>query len=166
VGETQNRPFQMRSKREVPVGVKAEIPVQKWRYSLAKKSIFAVMFFLLVASLGTAQGVPRKKAQPVQPSGISDLVDGMAQRLSRDLNAKTVIGEPIKVGSVTLIPILMIDVKFGSAATKAPSGATVPQSAGAQANLFYIGGEARPLGFVAISGKGTRFISLVKSDAK
>ena len=63
-----------------------------------------------------------KKAQPVQPPGTSDLVDGIAQRLSRDLNVRTVIGEPIKVGSVTLIPILMIDVKFGSAATKVPSG--------------------------------------------
>ena len=90
----------------------------------------------------------------------------MAQRLSHDLNIRTVVGEPIKVGSVTLIPILMIDVKFGSAATKAPSGANAPPSAESQANLFYMSGEARPLGVVAITGKGTRFINLVKSNAK
>jgi hypothetical protein len=60
----------------------------------------------------------------------------------------------------------MIDVKFGSAATKATSEATAPQSAQSQAHLFYISGEARPLGFVAITGKGTRFINLVRSDVK
>ena len=60
----------------------------------------------------------------------------------------------------------MIDVKFGSAATKAATEATAPQSAKSQANLFWMSGEARPLGFVAITGKGTRFINLVKSDVK
>ena len=124
------------------------------------------MFFLLVGSLAMAQNAPQKKAQPVQPPGTSDLVDSLAQRLSHDLNVKTVIGEPIKVGSVTLIPILMIDVKFGSAATKAATEAKAPQSAKSQANLFCMSGEARPLGFVAITGKGTRFINLVKSEAK
>ena len=124
------------------------------------------MFFLLVGSLATAQSAPQKKAPPAQPSGVSELIDNLAQRLSRDLNVKTVIGEPIKVGSVTLIPILMIDVKFGSAATKAPTEATAQQSAQSQANLFCMSGEARPLGFVAITGKGTRFINLVKSDVK
>lgn len=133
---------------------------------MAKKIIFAMMFFLLVGSLAIAQNAPQKKAQPVQPPGTSDLVDSLAQRLSHDLNVKTVIGEPIKVGSVTLIPILMIDLKFGSAATKAPSEASAPQTAKSQANLFFMSGEARPLGFVAITGKGTRFINLVKSETK
>ncbi len=133
---------------------------------MAKKIIPSIMFLLLVGSLGMAQNAPQQKAKPVPPPSTSELVDGMAQRLSRDLNVRTVIGEPIKVGSVTLIPILMVDLKFGSVATKVPSRATAPQSAESQANLFYMSGEARPLGFVAITGKGTRFINLVKSDAK
>ena len=133
---------------------------------MAKKIIPSIMLLLLVGSLGMAQNAPQQKAKPVQPPGTSDLVDGMAQRLSHDLNVRTVIGEPIKVGSVTLIPILMLDVKFGSAAAKVPGGTAAPQSAESQANLFYVSGEARPLGVVAITGKGTRFINLVKSNAK
>ena len=133
---------------------------------MAKKIIPSIMFLLLVGSLGMAQNAPQQKAKPVQPPSTSDFVDGMAQRLSHDLNIRTVVGEPIKVGSVTLIPILMIDVKFGSAATNVPSGANAPPSAESQANLFYMSGEARPLGVVAITGKGTRFINLVKSNAK
>ena len=133
---------------------------------MAKKIIFSVLFFLLVGSLGMAQDAPQKKAQAVQAPATSDIVDSLAQRLSHDLNVKTVIGEPIKVGSVTLIPIHMIDVKFGSAATKAATEAKAPQSDKSQANVFCMSGEARPLGFVAITGKGTRFINLVKSEAK
>ncbi len=142
---------------------------------MAKKIIPSIMFLLLVGSLGMAQNASQQKAKPVPPPSTSDLVDGMAQRLSHDLNVRTVIGEPIKVGSVTLIPILMVDVKFGSAATKVPltsgrpregKSGTAAQSAESQTNLFYMSGEARPLGFVAITGKGTRFINLVKSDAK
>ncbi len=133
---------------------------------MAKKILTSIMFLLLVGSLGMTQDAPQRKAKPVEPPSTSALVDGMAQRLSRDLNVKTVIGEPIKVGSVTLIPIFMVDVKFGSAATKVPSVATAPKGAESQANLFYMSGEARPLGVVAITGKGTRFINLVKSDAK
>lgn len=133
---------------------------------MAKKIIFSVLFFLLVGSLGMAQNAPQKKAQPVQPPGTSDFVDDLARRLGHDLNVKTVIGEPIKVGSVTLIPILMIDVKFGAAATKTPIEATAKQSPPSQARLTFISGEARPLGFVAITGKGTRFINLVKSEVK
>jgi uncharacterized spore protein YtfJ len=139
--------------------------VQNWRYPLAKKITPAIMFLLLVGSLGMAQNALREKAKPGPAPIASDLVDGMAQRLSHDLNVRTVIAEPIKVGSVTLIPILMVNVQFGTASTNAPSG-TAPQSPESQANLFYMSGEARPLGFVAITGKGTRFIILVKSDAK
>ena len=133
---------------------------------MAKKILTSIMFLLLVGSLGMAQNAPQQKTKPVEPPSTSALVDGMAQRLSRDLNVKTVIGEPIKVDSVTLIPIFMVDVKFGSGATTVPRGATAPQGAESQANLFYRSGEARPLGVVAITGKGTRFINLVKSDAK
>lgn len=134
---------------------------------MARNIIPSIMFFLLLGSLGIAQNAPQPKAKPVQPpSGTSALVEGMAQRLSHDLNVKTVIGEPIKVGSVTLIPILMLDVNFGNGATKLASAATTPQGAESQSNLFYLSGEARPLGVVAITGKGTRFINLVKSDTK
>jgi hypothetical protein len=60
----------------------------------------------------------------------------------------------------------MIDIKFGSAATTAPSEAPTPQGAVPPANLFYMSGQARPLGFVAITRKGTRFINVSKPTPK
>ncbi|MGD0783830.1 MAG: hypothetical protein ABSA30_13325, partial [Candidatus Aminicenantales bacterium] len=85
----------------------------------------------------------------------NELADALAQRLGNDLHVKTVVGEPIKVGSVTLIPILMIEVGFG--------GGGAP---GAGVDGFFMSGEARPLGFVAITKKGTRFIGVGRTPAK
>lgn len=91
------------------------------------------------------------------PAPASELADQLAARLGRELGVKTVVGEPLKVGSVTLIPILTLDVTFGGgavASTPDPKKPT-PSPAG-----FYMSGEARPVGFVAITGKGTRFLAV------
>jgi uncharacterized spore protein YtfJ len=93
-----------------------------------------------------------------QPAG--DLANSLAQRLSDQLHAKTVVGEPVRVGSVTLIPILMVEVNFAGGAVPA-SSAKAPGFDG-----FLMSGEAQPLGFVAITPKGTRFIPVGKTPAK
>jgi len=64
-----------------------------------------------------------------------------------------VVGEAIKVGSVTLIPILMVEVNFAGAGVADPK----PGTPGVDG--FLMSGEARPLGFVAITRTKTRFIS-------
>jgi uncharacterized spore protein YtfJ len=126
------------------------------------------MMFLMLTCFGVSQNSKQSKSQASQPPTVAaDLVDSMAQRLSRDLTVKTAVGDPIKVGSVILIPILMIDANFAGAATAVPSGASAaPPSPMPPANLFFVSGEARPLGFVAITKKGTRFISVSKPVAK
>jgi uncharacterized spore protein YtfJ len=81
---------------------------------------------------------------------------------------KTVVGEPVKVGSLTLIPIMMIDVSFGGGGMAAPGSpaAAAPQSPAMGVDGFFMSGEARPLGFVVIGKKGNRFISVGKTPAK
>lgn len=100
-------------------------------------------------------GPPTPVAQPP-----SDLAKEMAQRLSEQLHSKTAVGEPVKAGSVTLIPILMVDVNF--------AGGTVPAPAANPRGFdgFLMSGEARPLGFVTITPKGTRFIPVINAPAK
>jgi uncharacterized spore protein YtfJ len=106
-----------------------------------------------------AQKPAEKTSSPaVSPGG--DLADELAQRLSQELHVKTARGEPVKAGAVTLIPILMIDVTFAGGAMPAPA-VTAPGTVG-----FLMSGQARPLGFIAITKKGTRFISVAKTPAK
>jgi uncharacterized spore protein YtfJ len=79
---------------------------------------------------------------------------------------RTVVGEPMKVGSVTLIPIMMVDVGFGGGGMVPPDPAPTISQKPVAVDGFFMSGEARPLGFVAVSRKGTRFISVAKAPAK
>jgi len=117
-----------------------------------RKAILVAGLGLICGSLAMAQKPAEKApAPPAQAAG--ELADGLAQRLSKELHVKTVVGEAIKVGSVTLIPILMVEVNFAGAGVADPK----PGTPGVDG--FLMSGEARPLGFVAITRTKTRFIS-------
>jgi len=121
---------------------------------MKQKAIWLMAVELFCGSLAIAQKSDKGVSHPPvsgQPAG--NLGDELARRLSRELHAKTVVGEPIKAGTVTLIPIIMVDVNFAGGAGPAPAAGT-PGVDG-----FLMSGEARPLGFVAITKNGTRFIS-------
>jgi len=135
---------------------------------LNRKMVSAVVAGLILASLAVGQNPPEKKSQAPASQPAHELADALAQRLSNDLHVKTVVGEPIKAGSVTLIPIMMIDVGFGGGGMAAPGspGAAAAQNPAPGVDGFFMRGEARPLGFVAIGKKGTRFISVAKTAAK
>jgi uncharacterized spore protein YtfJ len=121
-----------------------------------KKILMLGVSGFLVMSLAGGQGQtsPAAQVQAAGPSPVDLLAQEMATRLGNEMNVKTIVGQPIKAGAVTLIPIMMIDVSFGG------GQAGMPQLAGAGASGYYMKGEARPLGFVAVTKKGTRFISV------
>ena len=118
--------------------------------------IFAAVF--LVVGMSMAQEKQESKGETVNP--VSMLTKGMTERLSDSLDIKKVVGKPIKVGNVTIVPIIMIDVGFGGGGG-GPAGQ--PQMG---AHGFGFGGEARPLGFVVISKSGVKFIPVGKIPRK
>ena len=122
-----------------------------------------IAIMLVAASVFCASSAIAQKAEKApnpapaaQPA--SELADGLAHRLSQELHARTLVGQPIQAGSVTLIPILMVDVNFVGGGLPTPPNA--PATDG-----FLMSGEARPLGFVAITPKGTKFITVGKTPA-
>jgi uncharacterized spore protein YtfJ len=122
--------------------------------------LFAVC--LLGLSLAAAQAPVDKKGAPQSkaPLPMYQLADEMAKRLGSSLQVKTVVGEPIKVGKVTIIPIMMIDIGFGG------GGGGAPQAPDMGGKGFYMSGQARPLGFVVVAKAGTQFISVGKVPGK
>ena len=132
------------------------------------KILIVIAAGLVLGSLAMGQTQQEKKPQAAAVQPASELANAMAQRLGNDLHVKTVVGEPMKIGSLTLIPIMMIDVSFAGGGMAAPGSpaAAAPQNLAPGVNGFFMSGEARPLGFVAISKKGTRFISVGKTPAK
>ena len=133
-----------------------------------RRMVIVIAAGLVLGSLAVGQTQIEKKPQAAAVQPGSELANALAQRLSNDLHVKTVVGEPVKVGSLTLIPIMTIDVSFGGGGMAAPAtpGAAAPPSPPTGVDGFFMSGEARPLGFVAIGRKGTRFISVGKTPAK
>jgi uncharacterized spore protein YtfJ len=125
------------------------------------KSRMITLFVLVLffCGLAQAQAQTEKKLQPTPakaPLPMYQLAEQMAQRLNSSLQVKTVVGEPIKVGRVTLLPIMMIDIGFGG------GGGGAPQAPDMGGKGFYMSGEARPLGFVVATKSGTKFVSVGK----
>ncbi len=119
-----------------------------------RKVVIAIAAGLILGSLAAGQKPPEKKPAAPAVAPASQLADDLARRMSNEMRVKTAVGAPVKVGSVTLIPIVMVEVNFGGGGVQMGSDA------------FFMGGEARPLGFVAITKKGTRFLSVAKAPAK
>jgi hypothetical protein len=119
-----------------------------------------VALFLFPMVFAETQTEKKPLAQPKAPLPMYQLADAMGQRLTSNLQVKTIIGSPMKVGKVTLIPILMIEIGFGG------GGGGAPQNPDLGGKGFYMKGEARPMGFVVISKQGTKFISVGKIPAK
>ena len=132
--------------------------------------------FVLTAAAGLALGAVALGQAPEQEPALnptpaaSELADVLTRRVGESLGVKAVVGKPVTAGSVTLIPILMIDINFGGAGLVSPGGPStaVPKAAAplAGADGFLMSGEARPLGFVVVTRQGTRFISVAQTSAK
>lgn len=126
-----------------------------------------ILVFLAIAILGCglaqAQTQTEKMAagsKAKAPLPMYQLAEQMAKRLTGSLQVKTVVGEPMKVGKVILIPIMMIDIGFGG------GGGGAPQAPEMGGKGFYMSGEARPLGFVVATKSGTKFVSVGKIPLK
>lgn len=126
----------------------------KWFVS----SLMCLMLVLFLNGLSEAKENP--KAQAAAESPISMLTKAMTDRLTDNLNVKNVVGDPVKVGNVTIIPIIMIDVGFGGGGG-GPGGGQQMGGSG-----FFTSGEAKPLGFVIVSKAGVKFISVGKVPRK
>jgi len=129
---------------------------------LSKRFLVVLALALLACAAAFGQAQPEKKAPSAAkaPLPMDQFAEALTQRLANSLQVKTVVGEPIKAGKVTLVPIIMIDVGFGG------GGGGAPQNPEMGGKGFYMSGEARPLGFIVIAKSGTRFVSVGKIPLK
>ena len=122
--------------------------------------IVAVAMFLTFSS-GAALATEKPKAQEKAADPIALFTEAMIARLSNTLHVKHIVGDPLKIGNVTIIPLIMVDVGFGG-------GGGGPQ--GAQQQMggkgYGMSGEARPIGFVVITKGGVKFVPVGKVPRK
>ena len=122
---------------------------------------FVAAAVLLSLFAWTALAAENKKEQTKAADPVALLTKAMTERLSRSLNVKHVVGDPVKVGKTTIIPLVMIDVGFGGGGG-GPPGAQ--QKMGGKG--YGMSGEARPIGFVVINKAGVKFVTVGKVPRK
>lgn len=141
---------------------------------MRKKSFLVLamclMLFFFVEGLALSQEKQQKeppKAQVAQENPVAMIARAMTERLTNNLQVKNVVGDPIKVGNVTVIPIIMIDIGYGGGGGGGPvmqtSGAPQIQMGGSG---FGMKGEAKVLGFVVLSKAGVKFLAAEKAPRK
>lgn len=118
----------------------------------------AACFMLFALLFGESPQKEKPKPQAPAENPLSAFTQAMIDRLPANLKVKRVVGDPVKVGKVTIIPVMMIDFGYGGG-----GGGPTPQAGG---QGYYMGGEARPLGFIVISKSGTQFVSVGKIPRK
>jgi uncharacterized spore protein YtfJ len=129
-----------------------------------------LMLFFLVEGPALSQEKQQKqppKAQVAQESPVAMIAQAMAERLTKNLQVKNIVGDPIKVGNVTVIPIIMIDIGYGGGG----GGGPMMQTGGASqmqmgASGFGMKGEAKVLGFIVLSKAGVKFLPAEKAPRK
>ncbi len=129
---------------------------------MLKKMVLILIISLFVFLLVASAPVPEKKSpniQPQQQNPIIKLTQSMTERLIKNLHIKKIVGDPVKVGDTTIIPIIMLDIGYGS-------GSGGPAGGKQMGGGFYLGGEAKPLGFIIITKSGTKFVSVGKAPRK
>jgi uncharacterized spore protein YtfJ len=139
---------------------------KKWFLVLA----MGLVLFFLIEGLTLSQEKQQKqppKAQVTQEDPVVMIAKAMTERLTKNLQVKNIVGDPIKVGNVTVIPIIMIDIGYGGGGSSGPvmqtGGASQIQMGGSG---FGMKGEAKVLGFIVLSKAGVKFIAAEKAPRK
>jgi uncharacterized spore protein YtfJ len=96
---------------------------------------------------------------------LTNIVDGVLERLVKSGSVRTVYGDPVTVGGRTVIPVARVGYGFGGGFGKAsglaPPGDHAPEEGGGGGG----GMMARPVGALEITAEGTRFIEFGQGRA-
>ncbi len=134
---------------------------------MRKKWLLVLTMCLMLISLSAGSVVTKEKTKQAKPKAqakqehpVSLITKLMTGVLTKNLHVKNIVGDPVKVGKVTLIPIIMMDIGYGG-------GGGGPQMGKEQGGSgFYMSGEAKPLGFIVITKAGAKFLSVGKIPRK
>jgi uncharacterized spore protein YtfJ len=80
------------------------------------------------------------------PSSVETLIERVMGELHRIVRTETVVGEPVKAGEITLIPVSKISFGFGAGSSPEGKG---PSGAGTGG-----GATVEPIAFVVIDAQG------------
>jgi len=95
-------------------------------------------------------------------SNAQEILDTILSRLKGLANTETVVGTPVQVGNVTLMPVVKLSVGFAAGG----GGGEDPKNAGKGGGSGGGGGASiNPIGFIVLDDNGVHFISVAAKGA-
>ncbi len=91
----------------------------------------------------------------------SENVNAMFEQLERFFTSKTVVGEIIQIGEVSLIPIISISLGLGAGVGNAGQEKEAPKKGGSGGGM---GAKATPIALVVVKGETIQVIPFKDKD--
>lgn len=92
-------------------------------------------------------------------SGLKENFDALFGKMEDFVSTKTVVGEPIKIGEITLLPIIEVAVGVGAGASESADRKGKDGGAGG------LGAKITPSAVLVINGKDVQMINIKNQDA-
>lgn len=92
-------------------------------------------------------------------SGLKENFDALFGKMEDFVSTKTVVGEPIKIGEITLLPIIEVAVGVGAGASESADRKGKDSGAGG------LGAKITPSAVLVINGKDVQMINIKNQDA-
>jgi uncharacterized spore protein YtfJ len=88
-----------------------------------------------------------------------EILDTILGRLKTLATSETVIGQPVKAGEMTLLPVVKVSIGFAAGAGEGSGGESKGVGKGAGAGGGGGGGASiTPVGFIVLDGNDVRFV--------
>ncbi len=77
-------------------------------------------------------------------SNATEILDTLMRNLKEIVNTKTVVGDPVTVGTMTILPVMKVSLGFGAGAGSPPGSATAMRGGGGGGVMI------TPIGFLVV----------------
>ena len=91
-------------------------------------------------------------------SGLKENFDALFGRMENFVSTKTVVGDPIKIGEITLLPIIEVAVGVGAGASESTDNRKDSGAGG-------LGAKITPCAVLVINGTDVQMINIKNQDA-
>ncbi len=91
-----------------------------------------------------------------------EILDTILERMRALATTETVVGEPVTVDNITLLPVIKLSVGFAAGGGEGKGDANKDKSGSGNASAGGGGASINPVGFIAWDGENIKFVGVGK----
>lgn len=91
-----------------------------------------------------------------------EILDTILERMRALATTETVVGEPVTIGKMTLLPVIKLSVGFAAGGGEGKGDASKDASGSGNASAGGGGASINPIGFITWDGESVKFVGVGK----